>query len=495
MVMLVVFGATLRETSGKREIRIGKPVSNRYHEQAQSVISYFINMQVLRVAVHDDASLRNWITRAREAVLGAYDYGDVPYDRLVSALLPARAHADDALFQVKITEQREFSLDAFALLTARLKVIANDMAHFALALDFVDRASGIECVLAFDDAFLDDAFIHRVEEAMRSVVERLVSTPEVIAEPSARDDDVLALWHRNVAHHADRIAVRDEVRTMTYRELDAAANALASRLLDAGCKPEGRVAVFAPRSVEMVLGMLACFKAGATWVPLDPQLPAARHAAQVKDSGAFALLHAGHYPAELASSVNTALPLSFDDDANAMASPRIIHPHQAAYLIYTSGSTGTPKGVSVSHASLGNYVRAMLETIGVNDGAAFAMVSTPAADLGHTALFGALCSAGTLHLISPDNALNPDLFAAYMTQHRIDVLKIVPSHLSALLSASDARAVLPARALIVGGEATSAALLAQIKTLGPSCRIFNHYGPTETTVGIAMHAMSAHHDS
>ncbi|WP_143328261.1 non-ribosomal peptide synthetase, partial [Caballeronia pedi] len=498
MVMLAVFGATLRETSGKRDIRIGAPMSSRRHEEAQAVIGYFINMQVLRVVIEDDATLRALVAAAKETVLAAHEHQDVPYDRLVAALLPNRARADDALFQVKLTEQRAFSLDAFAPLSTRLDVLANDAAHFDLALDFVDRASGIECTLAYDDAVFDDAFARRFETVLRGVAEALVDVPDSTVTHIDSDDeqssDVLALWRRSVARHPERMAVRDETRAISYAELDAAANTLASRLVAAGCGPEARVAVHAPRGVEMVLGMLACFKAGATWVPLDPQLPAARNAAQMADSGAIALLHAGACATDIASAVATVLPLSFDIEADTAEPPRALHGAQAAYLIYTSGSTGKPKGVTVSHAALGNYVRGMLETIGVGEDAAFAMVSTPAADLGHTALFGALCSAGTLHLISSDRALNPDAFGQYMAQHRVDVLKIVPSHLSALLCAADARSVLPARALIVGGEATSAALLAQIAALAPTCRIFNHYGPTETTVGIAMHAMSDDHD-
>ncbi len=106
------------------------------------------------------------------------------------------------------------------------------------------------------------------------------------------------------------------------------------------------------------------------------------------------------------------------------------------------------------------------------------------ADLGHTVLFGALCSGRTLHLISPECAFDPDRFAAYMRTHRIEVLKIVPSHLQALLSAARPQDVLPEHTLILGGEATSWSLLDRIRELRPTCRVINHYGPTETTVGV-----------
>ncbi|KQB61364.1 MULTISPECIES: non-ribosomal peptide synthetase, partial [Acidovorax] len=156
-----------------------------------------------------------------------------------------------------------------------------------------------------------------------------------------------------------------------------------------------------------------------------------------------------------------------------------------AYVIYTSGSTGQPKGVVISRGALANYVQAVLERVDLPaDASQVAMVSTVAADLGHTSFFGALCSGRTLHLIPAERVFDPDAFAEYMSRHRVDALKIVPSHLQALLNAATPADVLPARRLVVGGEATRWPLLERIEALKPSCRVLNHYGPTETTVGI-----------
>ncbi|MBY4950024.1 amino acid adenylation domain-containing protein, partial [Cupriavidus respiraculi] len=122
--------------------------------------------------------------------------------------------------------------------------------------------------------------------------------------------------------------------------------------------------------------------------------------------------------------------------------------------------------------------------------ASMAMVSTTAADLGHTVLFGALYSGRTLHLLPHDHAFDPDRFAAYMARYGVGVLKIVPSHLRALLQARQPADVLPHVALILGGEATSADLAQTIRDLRPECQLFNHYGPTETTVGVLTHHAS-----
>ncbi|HXZ09452.1 MAG TPA: AMP-binding protein [Paraburkholderia sp.] len=473
MTMLAVFNVALHRLSGKRDIRVGAPLSSRRHAGTQSMVGYCISMQVLRMQIGTRDSLRTLVGAARETVLAAHEHQDVPFDRLMSALLPNRARGDERLFQVKLTEQRPFLRDAFAPLDTQLTVLLNDTPHFDLALDFTDSETGIECLLAYDDAVFDEGFAVRLTNRVATLAAALVDAPdtELAQLPDTKvasaeqgplrtypASDVLTLWKDSVARVPRKIALRDGERTVSFAELDAAADVLATQLRAAGVTDEARVGVYAGRSVEQVLGMLAAFKAGATWVPLDPQLPPARIAAQLADCGAIALLHAAACPAELAApgAVVTTLPLFFaspGDTGRGAADGvpyRAPHGERAAYLIYTSGSTGTPKGVVISHRALATYVQGMLDTIDVDADASFAMVSTPAADLGHTVLFGALCSGRTLHLLATELAFNPDGFAQYMAQHQVDVLKIVPSHLAALLSAARAQDVLPAQALIVG---------------------------------------------
>ncbi|WP_297353511.1 AMP-binding protein, partial [Paraburkholderia sp.] len=533
MTMLAVLNVVLQRLSGQDDIRVGAPMSLRKRPEAQSMIGYFINLQVMRTRMNAHRDFGALVDAVRETVLAAQEHQDVPFDRLVSGLLPNRASDGAALFQVKLTEQQPFVEAAFAPLDARLHVLLNDAPHFDLALDFTHTGETIDCLLAYDDAVLDTAFAERFAGLFTELAEQLGEAPDVpleqhaasaVANPThcgattmqdvrgvqditATQDtdvmqDVLALWDASVKDCPERIALYDGKRSVTFGALDAAAEALAAQLDVLGTGDEARVGVLASRSIVQVLGMLAAFKAGATWVPFDPQMPPARIAAQIADSGAVVLLHASALPAglaDIASRIST-LTLHYDPPASsahrisstepASRSRRPPHADRAAYMIYTSGSTGEPKGVIVTHGGLANYVHGMLATLQVDADASFAMVSTPAADLGHTVLFGALCSGRTLHLLEQDLAFNPDGFARYMAEHRIGVLKIVPSHLAALLSASRPRDVLPAHALIVGGEATPAALLERLGALEPTCRIFNHYGPTETTVGIAMHALA-----
>jgi len=284
------------------------------------------------------------------------------------------------------------------------------------------------------------------------------------------------------------IAVVCEAAAISYAELDARAHRLAAALAARGVTPGARVGVCLPRSIDFVVALYAALRLGAAYVPLDPAQPRARLAGLIDDARLTALVTERARRADL-DGLHPAL-LACDDlpPAATTVLPAALHPETPAYLIYTSGSTGTPKGVAISHRALGRYVTSVLERLALPPGASLAMVSTVAADLGHTALFGALCSGGTLHLITDERAADPDGFADYMARHQVDALKIVPGHLWGLLQTAAPERALPRHVLVIGGEAAPPALLAYLRRQR-RCRVVNHYGPTETTVGVLTHEL------
>jgi amino acid adenylation domain-containing protein len=279
--------------------------------------------------------------------------------------------------------------------------------------------------------------------------------------------------------------VCEEVR-LTYRDLDVRANRLAHRLRRMGVGPETAVALCVERSAEMIVALLGVLKAGGAYVPLDPALPSERLACMLRDSAPAVLVADRGLLAGLPADLPPALLL---DDASLAAEPEHepaggAGPDNLAYVIYTSGSTGRPKGVGIEHRQLRNYVLGMLERMPLPAGASWATVSTIAADLGNTGIFGALCGGGCLHVISAARASDPEAFADYFRRHRVDALKLVPSHLKALLRGASPADVLPRRQLVLGGEPCGWDLAARVRELAPGCRVINHYGPTETTVGV-----------
>ncbi|HYH81956.1 MAG TPA: amino acid adenylation domain-containing protein, partial [Longimicrobium sp.] len=245
----------------------------------------------------------------------------------------------------------------------------------------------------------------------------------------------------------------------------------------------------AERGVELVVGLMGVLKAGGAYVPMDPAYPEDRLRYMLDDSAPVVLLTRDALAARFA---DTGIPVVvldgeraawIDAPASALASVGVT-PSHPAYVIYTSGSTGQPKGVVVEHRQLASYARAITERLGLERGMSHALVSTPAADLGNTVLFPALITGGTLHLLPHETATSAERFSAYMGRHEIDVLKIVPSHLAALLSSTSGTEGLPRQRLILGGEASQRAWVGELRRRAPGMAVINHYGPTETTVGV-----------
>jgi amino acid adenylation domain-containing protein/non-ribosomal peptide synthase protein (TIGR01720 family) len=300
-------------------------------------------------------------------------------------------------------------------------------------------------------------------------------------------------FEQNARNIPDHTAVVVENRSLTYAELNAKANQLAHYLQTLGVVPETIVGLYVERSLELAMGLLGTLKAGGAYLPLDPALPSERLHFMVQDTQVPIILTQHHYLPALSNLRNVqiiCLDAAWDTIAQCPATNLNSHSrsNHLAYIIYTSGSTGQPKGVAVEHRQLFNYVNGILSQLELPTGSSFAAVSTFAADLGNTSIFSAWCLGGCLHILTQERVTNPDAFAAYCSQHSIDCLKIVPSHLNALLSAAtQPESLLPRQCLILGGERLRWELVNQIQQYRPQCQIFNHYGPTEATIGALLY--------
>jgi amino acid adenylation domain-containing protein len=311
---------------------------------------------------------------------------------------------------------------------------------------------------------------------------------------------VYQLFEVQATLNPDNIAVVFENQQLTYRQLNERANQLANYLQKIEVKPEVIVGICLERSLEIVIAILAILKAGGAYLPLDPAMPAERLALMLQDAQASVLLTQNQFvetlhTTSLQEKTRRLICLDTEWDEIAQESNEncssIATPANLAYVIYTSGSTGKPKGVAVEHQQILNYLYGILPRIDLPAGSSFAMVSTFAADLGNTAIFPALSTGGLLHIISQNLASDPELLAAYFEHNSIDCIKIVPSHLSALLTSPKAASVLPRKRLILGGETTNWDLIDRIHQYAPNCIIINHYGPTESTVGVLTYQVDA----
>jgi amino acid adenylation domain-containing protein len=513
MVLLAAFYILLRRRTGESDLRVGAPFANRRRTETEGLIGFFVNTLVLRHQVDDRIPFAALLAEVKDAVSGAHANQDLPFERLVEILRPERTLAHNPLFQVKFNYGFAApSLVDFGGLRIESLAMAPAGAHFDLALDVMDAGDEIEGFFTYATDVFDADTIHEWKRDFLELLESAVHTPEarlrdLSPRPATRrsgaahvfdSSDVLALRRRNLPADIDGLALCGGSRDYSHRQLEEASNRLAHCLASHGVGREDRVALVVERSPEWVVGLLGILKSGAAYVPLDPAAPDARLRALIAECGASAVVSRGAALARLAADPGRAPQVEFialEDETLALFDaepPQVdIPPGQAAYVIYTSGSTGKPKGVVVSHGALADYVQGLLQQVRIPPDAGMAMVSSIAADLGHTALFGALCSGRLLDLPGPDVVADADLCAAHLASRRIGVLKIVPGHLRALLQAAEPHSVLPEHVLILGGETADRDLAETVRELKPGCRIVNHYGPTETTVGVLTHEIEA----
>jgi amino acid adenylation domain-containing protein len=378
---------------------------------------------------------------------------------------------------------------------------------FALKLSCARDEGSWHANLAYDPQAFTREDATRFAGCLVRLLEGITRTPEVpparipllneaerhallsdLRGPSARYPDrcIHTLFEEQAARVPQRPALVCNDRTLTYEELNTRANQVAHHLRSRGVTRNVPVALFVERSAEMVVGMLGILKAAGAYVPLHPELPRARLTELLTDTKSTLVLTQQHLLPRLPEFAGEVLCLDRDRPVLERESPAnpaaLSQPDDLVYVIYTSGSTGTPKGVAVLHRNLTNYAHFILGELGVPEGWHFGTVSTLSADLGNTCIFPALISGGCLHAIDYDTAMDGNRFADYTVRHPLDVLKITPSHLAALLTAREDGGFLPRRWLVLGGESSSWSLVRRVTALS-HCAILNHYGPTETTVG------------
>ncbi|MBK1842353.1 amino acid adenylation domain-containing protein, partial [Azospirillum sp. YIM B02556] len=509
VLLLAAFKLLLMKHSGETDLRVGVPFANRNRVETEGVVGFFVNTLVLRSRLDSREGFGTLLARLRETALEAQAHQDLPFEQLVEALQPERSLSHNPLFQVKFN----YGFDTSTLPAPEGLRFAPEPteflgAHFDLALDIADAQDELHGSMTYARDLFDAPGVEGLVADYSSLLDAVLAQPDAPlwrlgpqgSAPCAEAGDwrdpapgVLELWQARVAAEPEAVAVCDSGRTLTVRALDGLANRLANALRETGLRPGDRVLLCFERSCGLVAALLGVMKAGAAYVPLDPSQPAERLRRLALSSGARCVVAAGP---TLSAAGATGLPcLDLDGPEIAGRPDRFDGPVPAealpAYVIYTSGSTGEPKGVLVSHGALGSYLRGVLERLAVPKGSAMAMVSTVAADLGHTVLFGALCHGGALHLADDATARDPDRFATWMAGCGAGVLKIVPSHLRGLLHAGRAADVLPRDLLVLGGEACDGGLVEQVRGLRPGLRVLNHYGPTETTVGVLAHEVPA----
>ncbi|GKT25654.1 non-ribosomal peptide synthetase [Acidovorax sp. SUPP3334] len=516
MVLLAAWQILLQRCTGQDDIRVGVPVANRHRVETEGIVGFFVNTLVLRARVDDRASLQSVLADVKEASLGAQLHQDLPFEQLVHALVAGRSLDHPPLFQVMFNHQRG-DFDALAQLpglSLQTYDLPEQAAQFELTLDVREHADGrIHAAFNYAAELFDPDTIERMAERYQAVLGALVQTPEQTvgeldmlveaerrrvqswatpSEPPAAE----ALWalHQRVEHQAhlrpQATALVLGDRHMSYGELNARANRLAHHLIGRGVGLETRVGLALDRSLDTIIGMLAILKAGAAYVPLDPQYPAERLAYMAQDSAVALVLTDGSLRQTLAwvQGVPTVELDTLDLQGEADGNPGIaVHPQSLAYVIYTSGSTGRPKGAQLSQRNATRLLDATQPWFAFGPKDTWSLFHSYAFDFSVWEIFGALCTGGRLVIVPYWVSRSPQDFVQLLREQQVTILNQTPSAFGQLMEQSEAyRPGLALRCVIFGGEALEPQRLRPwIEHWGDEHpRLINMYGITETTVHV-----------
>ncbi|WP_072803374.1 non-ribosomal peptide synthetase [Rhodococcoides yunnanense] len=528
-LFMVVHGALavlLARLSGTSDIAVGTPVAGRGDAALDDLVGMFVNTLVLRTEVDTSLSFTEQIGRAREVALGAFSHADLPFERLVEVLNPARSQARHPLFQVMLSfenlarthvELPGLSVDSVALDT--------EVAKFDLQLNVTEsigpdgRGQGMsaEFTYAIDlfDAETAQSFAFRFVRVLEAVVadssvavgdidllhtgerERVVSTWNGTSREIASDVTLVDLFDRQVARTPDATALVYEGEVLTYSEFDARANRLARHLISIGIGPDTLVGLAIGRSMELLVGMYAIVKAGAGYVPIDPTQPAERNEYIVFTASPVCVLSTTRDHPNLA----TVDVLDVDSlDLGGYSSDPVTQQHRVsplraqntAYVIFTSGSTGRPKGVSVSHAAIVNRLLWMQHEypIGADD---VVLQKTPSTfDVSVWEFFWALQNGASITIAIPDGHRDAAYLLELIQRRRVSVAHFVPSMLSVFVPEVEVRrdAGSSLRLVFASGEALAPTTAQSLRRALPRVALHNLYGPTEAAVDVTYHPVS-----
>ncbi|MBH3424329.1 non-ribosomal peptide synthetase [Pseudomonas gessardii] len=512
MTMTATLATLLYRYSGQTDLRIGAPVANRIRPESEGLIGAFLNTQVLRCQLDGQMRVAELLEQVRHTVIEGQSHQDLPFDHLVEALQPPRSAAYNPLFQVMCNVQRWEFQQSRQLAGMTVEYLANDAraTKFDLNLEVTDLDHRLGCCLTYSTDLFDEPRIARMAAHWCNLLEALIADPQQrlselpllhVDEQRALQDSlgleagehrldqcIHQLFSQQVQARGDAPALTFAGQTLSYRELDRRANRLAWMLRERGVGPQVRVGLALPRSLEMVIGLLAILKAGGAYVPLDPEYPLDRLHYMIEDSGIGLLLSDGAMFKALGELPASVSGWCLEDDLPALANypasdlPTISLAQHQAYLIYTSGSTGKPKGVVVSHGEIAMHCQAVIERFGMRPDDCELHFYSINFDAATERLLVPLLS-GAQVVLRAQGQWDAEEICGLIREHRINILGFTPSYGSQLAQwLATQHQTLPVRMCITGGEALTGEHLARIRAAFQPALFFNAYGPTETVV-------------
>ncbi|CAM4006604.1 non-ribosomal peptide synthetase [Pseudoalteromonas byunsanensis] len=513
------------------KVLVGTPVLGRIHPKLEPLIGLFVNTIVIPAQLEDDSKFDDWLQKQKEQILQAFEYQNMPFDKLVDALNCKRDLSHHPLVQILFTlehaEQGAFNLPGLSIEEAGAQKVECAI-KCDLELNVQLNAQGVLLNWKFDSALYDLATIQNWADSFALLLEHvseyantmcaripMVTVQQqraLLAQPQCsnviwpQDANLVTVFEHQVESFAQRIALTDENSILSYKALNLRANQLAHILLAQGVSKEQLIPVSVGRSVDLVVTLLAILKAGCAYVPIDPDYPQDRIDYIINDvnstnqSGSLFVCDGQNYQrfeslADNVININDSEIYSACEDTS---NPNLdIRPEHLAYMIYTSGTTGRPKGVQIEHRQVVRLLFTEPRLFDFNEHDVWTLFHSFCFDFSVWEMYGALLFGGRLVVLSSAQSKDSDEFAKLIIEQQVSVLNQTPSAFyvlqNSMLALDESQLAQNCiRYVIFGGEALAPAKLAPWAKRFTDCALINMYGITETTVHVTYKRITDH---
>ena len=510
--MLAGFSALLGRLTGQEDIVVGVPAAGQSLVEDKVLVGHAVNFVPIRGITHDGITTAQFLQQMRANIFDAYDHQNYTFGRLVRKLAIQRDASRLPLIEVQFNLEKVGGNLAFLGLTASVEPNPKSFVNFDVFINAVESPEGVALHVDYNTALIDETTIARWMDCYETLLtgltgdvnqplallpiltpaeQELVSiTPNQTAVAYPTDLCVHQLFEKQAAATPAAIALECEGESLTYAELDARVNKLARYLATSGILPGEIIGIYMERSVDLVVSLLATWKAGATYIPLDPTFPMERLKMVFEDLEQATVLTQSRLAGDLPTTntriicvderwavidIEDSRPLGLTYDSAAVA-----------YVIYTSGSTGRPKGVQVTQTNVVNLLLSMTRKPGLSAKDVLVAVTTISFDIAALEVYLPLITGAKLVMATRPVASDGSELLKLLRASKATVMQATPVTFRLLLAAGwkgDPKFV-----VWCGGEALPRDLVNQILALGID--VWNMYGPTETTIWSATSRMA-----
>ena len=508
MTLLTAFKVLLYRYSGQTDICVGTAIAGRQSQELDALIGFFVNTLALRNQLDGGGSFVALLQQVKKTTMEAYENQEVPFEKVVEAIVGKRDLGTDALIQIMFALQNTPDIPELQIGEAGLTVdkYEDDTALFELWMNIAETPEGLGgyvkyCTDLYSPQTIERLVVH-YNNLLQSIIAyplRQIATLEILSQkerrqlvvdfnnnaiPYPKNKSIVALFEEQAIKTPGKVAVAFMDEQITYCQLNERSNQLAHYLCHRGAVPGMLIPLCVDRSLNLIIAILAILKSGAAYVPLDPEYPLERINYMLSDTNASILITSSKNKSKFQHGQALELIELDNDEAATIIQPvtnliTVIKPDALAYIIYTSGSTGNPKGVMIEHGNVVSLVKG-IDYVSLTENDILLSTGSPSFDATTIEYWGMLLNGGGLVLCPENTLLDNDLLKAEIIKRQVTKMWFTSSWFNQLV-AYDITIFATLQTIIAGGEKLSEPTIQKIRETYPSIEIINGYGPTENT--------------